>query len=101
VLLHCVSIHNFAYIFISGVIIPPPDIRSVVDKTAQFVARNGKSFESRILNSSEGKTAKFNFMKQYDPYHAYYELKIRCIDENCADPFGFALTFLLYLISEL
>ena len=62
---------------IVGVIIPPPDIRSVVDKTAQFVARNGKSFEQRILNSDEGKTSKFNFMKKYDPYHAYYELKIR------------------------
>ena len=27
---------------VTGVIIPPPDIRAVVDKTAQFVARNGK-----------------------------------------------------------
>lgn len=24
-----------------GVILPPPDIRAIVDKTAQFVARNG------------------------------------------------------------
>lgn len=60
-----------------GVIIPPPDIRLVVDKTALFVSRNGKSFEQRILASGEGKTAKFNFMKAYDPYHAYYEMKIR------------------------
>jgi splicing factor 3A subunit 1 len=60
-----------------GVIIPPPEIRAVVDKTAQFVAKNGKSFEQRILSSSEGKTAKFNFMKEFDPYHAYYEFKIR------------------------
>jgi Surp module len=62
---------------VTGIIIPPPDIRAVVDKTAQFVARNGKSFEQRILSSGEGKTAKFNFMKQFDPYHAYYEQKIR------------------------
>jgi len=62
---------------IVGVIIPPPDIRAVVDKTAQFVGKNGKSFEQRILNSAEGKTSKFNFMKEFDPYHAYYELKIR------------------------
>lgn len=26
-----------------GVIQPPPDIRAIVDKTAQFVAKNGKS----------------------------------------------------------
>lgn len=65
-----------------GVIIPPPDIRAVVDKTAQFVARNGKSFEQRILSSSEGQTAKFNFMKAFDPYHAYYEMKIREVEEG-------------------
>ena len=62
---------------VTGIIIPPPEIRAVVDKTAQFVARNGKSFENKIANSAEGKTAKFNFMKAYDPYHAYYELRIR------------------------
>lgn len=62
---------------VTGVIIPPPEIRAVVDKTAQYVAKAGKSFEQRILDSKEGKTAKFNFMKGDDPYHAYYELKIR------------------------
>lgn len=60
-----------------GVIIPPPDIRAIVDKTALFVGKNGKSFEQKILNSNEGKTAKFNFMRDFDPYHAYYEFKIK------------------------
>ncbi|CAM9362819.1 unnamed protein product, partial [Heterosigma akashiwo] len=36
---------------VTGIIYPPPDIRSVVDKTAEFVARNGKSFEEKILAS--------------------------------------------------
>jgi len=62
---------------ITGVIIPPPEIRAVVDKTAAFVAKIGKSFEQRVLASEEGKTAKFNFMRPFDPYHAYYEMKIR------------------------
>ena len=31
---------------------PPKDIRAVVDKTAQFVARNGKGFEVRISGRS-------------------------------------------------
>jgi splicing factor 3A subunit 1 len=62
---------------VTGVIIPPPEIRAVADKTAQFVAKNGKSFEQKILGSNEGKTPKFNFMKIIDPYHAYYEMKIR------------------------
>eukprot|EP00601_Ochromonadales_sp_CCMP2298_P034629 CAMPEP_0173362520 /NCGR_PEP_ID=MMETSP1144-20121109/21849_1 /TAXON_ID=483371 /ORGANISM="non described non described, Strain CCMP2298" /LENGTH=227 /DNA_ID=CAMNT_0014312315 /DNA_START=181 /DNA_END=861 /DNA_ORIENTATION=- len=69
---------------VTGVIIPPPEIRAVVDKTALFVARNGKSFEQRILASGEGQTAKFNFMKPYDPYHAYYEMKIREGEEGKA-----------------
>jgi hypothetical protein len=30
-----------------GVIAPPPDIRAIADKTAAFVARNGKSFLSK------------------------------------------------------
>lgn len=29
-----------------GVIIPPPDIRAIADKTAQFVAKNGMYFVS-------------------------------------------------------
>ena len=62
---------------VTGVIIPPPEIRAVVDKTASFVAKIGKSFEQRVLNSAEGQTPKFNFMKPFDPYHAYYEMKIR------------------------
>lgn len=77
---------------VTGIIIPPPEIRAVVDKTAQFVARNGKSFENKILNSSEGKTAKFNFMKVYDPYHAYYESKIREFEEKINGPADLAVT---------
>ena len=33
---------------VSGLIIPPPDIRAVVDKTAAFVAKHGKSFEEKV-----------------------------------------------------
>ena len=62
---------------VEGIILPPPEIRAVVDKTAQFVARNGKGFEQKVLSSNDGKTAKFNFLKPYDPYNAYYEMKIK------------------------
>ena len=34
---------------VGGVLQPPPDIKSIIDKTAQFVARNGPEFEQRIL----------------------------------------------------
>eukprot|EP01138_Halocafeteria_seosinensis_P010890 gb/GECG01011123.1/.p1 GENE.gb/GECG01011123.1/~~gb/GECG01011123.1/.p1 ORF type:complete len:512 (+),score=123.78 gb/GECG01011123.1/:1-1536(+) len=54
-----------------GVIRPPPEIRAIVDKTAEFVARNGAEFEQKIAEKQQGNT-KFNFLKESDPYHAYY-----------------------------
>ncbi|RLN45004.1 hypothetical protein BBO99_00006658 [Phytophthora kernoviae] len=59
---------------VTGIIYPPPDIRAVVDKTAQFVANNGRAFESRIVG--ERMSAKFSFLRDSDLYHAYYEHKV-------------------------
>lgn len=58
-----------------GMIHPPPDIRSIVDKTAQFVAKNGPEFEKRIL-ANEKNNVKFNFLNSTDPYHAYYQHRV-------------------------
>ena len=58
-----------------GVIIPPPDVRVIVDKTAQFVGKNGPEFEQRIL-ASEKNNVKFNFLTAGDPYHAYYRQQV-------------------------
>lgn len=67
-----------------GVIIPPPEIRAVVDKTAQFVAKNGKSFEQKIMEKDG--SGKFNFMRDNDPYNAYYEFKIKEFEEGGGAP---------------
>lgn len=58
-----------------GVIVPPPDIRAILEKTAAFVAKNGTEFEKRIL-ANEASNVKFNFLKPGDPYHAYYQHKV-------------------------
>ncbi|RZB65042.1 probable splicing factor 3A subunit 1 [Glycine soja] len=58
-----------------GIIHPPPDIRTIVDKTAQFVAKNGPEFEKRIVANNTG-NAKFNFLNSSDPYHAYYQHRL-------------------------
>lgn len=58
-----------------GIIHPPPDIKSIVDKTAQFVAKNGPDFERRIMSNNAG-NAKFNFLNASDPYHAYYQNRL-------------------------
>ncbi|KAI1701779.1 pre-mRNA splicing factor PRP21 like protein domain-containing protein [Ditylenchus destructor] len=60
---------------IVGMIIPPPDIRTIVDKTALFVARNGIDFENKI-KEREASNVRFNFLSPTDPYHAYYKQKV-------------------------
>ncbi|KAI4373154.1 hypothetical protein MLD38_011312 [Melastoma candidum] len=58
-----------------GIIYPPPDIRNIVDKTVQFVTKNGVEFERRIIANNAG-NAKFNFLIPSDPYHAYYQHRL-------------------------
>ncbi|KAJ2989100.1 hypothetical protein NUW54_g8895 [Trametes sanguinea] len=59
--------------FASGLILPPPEIKSVIDRTAQFVARsaNPPQFEDKIRENQRG-DPKFAFLNPADPYHAYY-----------------------------
>jgi hypothetical protein len=52
-----------------------PALQAICDKTAQFVARNGAEFEKRIL-ANEATNQKFNFLKEGDPYNAYYRKQV-------------------------
>ncbi|XP_072929380.1 splicing factor 3A subunit 1 [Epargyreus clarus] len=71
-----------------GIIYPPPEVRNIVDKTASFVARNGPEFEARIRQNELG-NPKFNFLNSGDPYHAYYQHKVKEIREGKGqDPSG-------------
>jgi splicing factor 3A subunit 1 len=67
---------NYSIMVITGVIRPPPEIRAVADRTASYVAKNGRAFEARILKSEKGKTPKFAFLQPTSPFHAYYEDRI-------------------------
>ena len=53
----------------------------IVDKTASFVARNGPEFESRIRQNELG-NPKFNFLNTGDPYHSYYQHKVKEFKEG-------------------
>ena len=55
----------------AGIIIPPPDIREVVEKTVGYVIRNGAAFVDRIRDR-EKSNVKFSFLYENDPYYAYY-----------------------------
>lgn len=70
---------------ITGIIRPPPEIRAVADRTASYVAKNGRTFESRILKSAKGKTPKFAFLQPTSPFHAYYEDRIKFYEDGGDD----------------
>ena len=70
---------------ITGVIRPPPEIRAVADRTASYVAKNGRTFEARILTSAKGKTPKFAFLQPTSPFHAYYEDRIKFYENGGDD----------------
>jgi splicing factor 3A subunit 1 len=56
------------------VVEPSAEIKTIIDKTASFVARNGPEFEARIKN--EQNNAKFSFLQPNDPFNPYYRAKI-------------------------
>ncbi|VDN01355.1 unnamed protein product [Thelazia callipaeda] len=71
---------------IIGIIYPPPDIRTIVDKTAAFVARNGVDFENKI-REKEASNPRFGFLSVTDPYNAYYQHKVvEFCDGKTAEP---------------
>lgn len=58
-----------------GIILPPPEVRSIVEKTAGYVARNSRAFEARI-REKEKTNAKFSFINEDDPYFLYYSWRV-------------------------
>lgn len=64
-----------------GLIYPPPDIRTIVDKTASFVARNGTSFEAKI-KGDERANVKFGFLNEGDVFNAYYKARIEFVRDG-------------------
>lgn len=58
-----------------GVIIPPPDVREVIETTVGYVVRNGPSFADRILQRDPN-NPKFIFLNPSDPYNAFYEWRL-------------------------
>ncbi|XP_070807397.1 splicing factor, suppressor of white-apricot homolog isoform X2 [Pituophis catenifer annectens] len=55
-----------------AVIPPPPDIQPVIDKLAEYVARNGIKFETSVRAKND---PRFEFLQPWHQYNAYYEFK--------------------------
>ena len=59
----------------AGIVIPPRDIRAIVEKTAGYVARNGHAFEDRIRDK-EKHNPKFSFLSVKDAYFPFYTWRL-------------------------
>ncbi|KAM3545494.1 hypothetical protein ARSEF1564_001656 [Beauveria bassiana] len=59
----------------AGVVLPPREIRNILEKTAGYVARNGAVFEDRIRDK-EQTNSKFSFLNPEDAYHGYYQWRL-------------------------
>lgn len=57
----------------SGIECPTPERRTIIDKTAAYVLKNGKYFEE-ILRSKNDE--RFSFLNYTDRYHKYYSFKV-------------------------
>lgn len=64
-----------------GIIYPPPDLRGIVDKTAQYVAKNGSILENKI-KQDHSNNPKFSFLLNGDPFNAYYQHKVQEFRNN-------------------
>ena len=58
-----------------GVVLPPRDIRAIIEKTAGYVARNGPVFEDRIRDKEQS-NSKFSFLSPNDAYAAFYQWRL-------------------------
>lgn len=58
-----------------GVVLPPKDIRAIIEKTAGYVARNGPVFEDRIRDKEQA-NSKFSFLSPHDAYAPFYQWRL-------------------------
>ncbi|KAI9734951.1 MAG: SF3a splicing factor complex subunit [Cirrosporium novae-zelandiae] len=65
----------------AGIVLPPKEIRAIVEKTAGYVARNGPVFEDRI-REKERSNPRFSFLNPADPYGPFYEWRLEEIREG-------------------
>ncbi|XP_029921127.1 splicing factor, suppressor of white-apricot homolog isoform X2 [Myripristis murdjan] len=56
----------------TAIIPPPPDIQPVIDKLAEYVARNGVRFETSVRAKND---PRFDFLQSWHQYNTYYEFK--------------------------
>ncbi|VDP32223.1 unnamed protein product [Soboliphyme baturini] len=59
---------------VAAIIPPPPDVQPIVDRLAEYVARNGVEFENIVRLQQD---PRFVFIEPDNPYYGYYQAKVR------------------------
>ena len=59
----------------SGLILPPTELKAVIDRTADFVNRNGPVFETQLMQR-QGGTKRFQFLNPDNPFNTYYKYRL-------------------------
>lgn len=71
--------------------VPPAEARPIVDKTAEYVAKNSDDFERTVLEKHID-DPRFSFLNPWDQYHAYYAAMKKYFkskaDEECKSLLG-------------
>nr|CAG8476048.1 14335_t:CDS:2 [Entrophospora candida]CAG8555764.1 2267_t:CDS:2 [Entrophospora candida] len=57
------------------VIVPPPDLKVIIDKMAIYVAKNGQSLEAKVREKHID-DSRFSFLLPWNEFHPYYKQKI-------------------------
>ena len=60
---------------------PPPDVQPIVDKTADYVAKNGSDFEKTVIMKHLD-DRRFDFLHPWNQYHKYYKSKLAAATEE-------------------
>lgn len=58
-----------------GTVLPPRNIREVIEMVSGYINRGGKAFEDKI-KKEQGTTGKMSFLEPDDAYHAYYQWRL-------------------------
>lgn len=64
-----------------GMIMPPPDVKKIIDKAAELVGKYGSNIEGLMKNEDKN-LPKFTFLKPNDPYRPYYDYKVAQVAKN-------------------
>ncbi|CAB5338679.1 unnamed protein product [Rhizophagus irregularis] len=58
------------------VVVPPPDLKVIIDKMSAYVAKNGQSLEAKVREKHID-DPRFSFLLPWNEFHPYYKHKIQ------------------------